>query len=90
MKVVVPLAKNILAPLGITAAGSAIDAGFQEKMHGSGTTTLTTSNKKMNDIMKIAQDLEDSNILFKGVTKTIKNETKKKRRIFKYVQEKEL
>ena len=90
MKVVVPLAKNILAPLGITAAGSAIDAGIQEKMHGSGTTILTTSNKKMNDIMKTAQDLEDSNILFKGVTKTIKNETKKKRRIFKYLQEKEL
>ena len=30
----------------------------------------------MNDIMKIVEDLEDSNILLKGVTKTIKNETK--------------
>ena len=40
----------------------------------------------MNDIMKIVQALEDSNILLKGVTKTIKNETKKtKMRIFKYV-----
>ena len=29
----------------------------------------------MNDIMKIVQALEDSNILPKGVTKTIKNET---------------
>ena len=29
----------------------------------------------MNDIVKIVQDLEDSNILLKGVTKTIKNET---------------
>ena len=29
----------------------------------------------MNDIMKITQALEDSNILLKGVTKTIKNET---------------
>ena len=28
MKVAVPLAKNILAPLGITAAASAIDAGI--------------------------------------------------------------
>ena len=28
MKVVVPLAKNILAPLGITASTSAIDAGI--------------------------------------------------------------
>ena len=30
----------------------------------------------MNDIMEIVQALEDSNILLKGVTKTIKNETK--------------
>ena len=30
----------------------------------------------MNDIMKIVQALEDSNILLKGITKTIKNETK--------------
>ena len=29
----------------------------------------------MNDIMKIIQALEDSNILLKGVTKTIKNES---------------
>ena len=32
----------------------------------------------MNDIMKIAQALEDSNILLK-VTKTIKNETKEEK-----------
>ena len=31
MKVAVPLAKNVLAPLGITAAASAIDAGIQKK-----------------------------------------------------------
>ena len=30
MKVAIPLAKNILAPLGITAAPSAIDAGIQK------------------------------------------------------------
>ena len=29
----------------------------------------------MNDIMKIVLVLQDSNILLKGVTKTIKNET---------------
>ena len=40
MKVAVPLAKNILASLGITAAASAIDALIQKKIHGSGTTTL--------------------------------------------------
>ena len=30
----------------------------------------------MNDIMKIVQPLESSNILLKGITKTIENETK--------------
>ena len=79
MKVAVPLAVNILAPLGITAAASAIDTGVQKKMHGSGTTTLIISNEEMNDIMKIVQALEDSNILLKGVTKTIKNETKEQK-----------
>ena len=39
MKVAIPLAKNMLASLGITAAASAIDAGLQKKVHGSGTTT---------------------------------------------------
>ena len=74
MKVAVPLAKNILAPLGIIAAASAIDAGIQKKIHGSGTTTLIISNEEMYDIIKIVQALEDSNILLKRVTKTIKNE----------------
>ena len=31
MKVAIPLAKNVLAPLGITAAASALDAGIQKK-----------------------------------------------------------
>ena len=76
MKVAVPLAKNILAPLRITAAVS----GVQKNVQGSGTTTLIISIKEMNDIMKIVQVLEDSNILLKGVTKTIKNKKKKKKK----------
>ena len=36
----------------------------------------------MNDIMKIVQALEDSNILLKGVTKTIENETKEQKEGF--------
>ena len=31
MKVAIPLPKNVLAPLGITAAASATDAGIQKK-----------------------------------------------------------
>ena len=38
---------------------------------GSGNTTFIISNEEMNDIIKIVQALEESNILLKGVTKTI-------------------
>ena len=76
MKVAVLLTKNILAPLGITAAASATGAGIQKKKkreHGLGTITLINSNEEMNDLMKIVQALEDSNILLKRVTKTIES-----------------
>ena len=53
MKVAVPFAKNILAPLGITAAASAIDAGIQKKIHGSGTITLIILNDDLICILKI-------------------------------------
>ena len=36
----------------------------------------------MNDIMKIIQALENSNILLKRVAKTIKNETKEQKGVF--------
>ena len=77
MKVAIPLAKN--APLGITADASKTNAGIQKNICGSGTTTLIISNEEMYDIMKIVQALEDSDILLKGVTKTIKNETKEQK-----------
>ena len=70
MDVAVPLAKYFLAPLEITAAASAIDAGIQKKMHSSEITTLIISNEKINEIMK--KVLEDSGILLKWVTGTIK------------------
>ena len=82
MKVAAPLTQKVLAPLGLTAAMSAIDAGIQKKIHGSGTTTSIIPNEEMNDIMKIAQALEDSNILLKGVTKTIESKTKEQTRGF--------
>ena len=47
-------------------------------MHGSGTTTLIISNEEMNDMIKIVQALDDSNI-FLRVTKTIKNETEEQK-----------
>ena len=44
--------------------------------------TLIISNEEMNDIIKIIQALQSSNILLNGVTKTIKNETKEQKRGF--------
>ena len=90
MKLAVPLANNILVPLQITAAASALDARIQKKIHdsgcppstmkvGSGTTTLIISNKDINEIIKMVQVLDDSNILLKGVTETITNENKEQR-----------
>ena len=82
MKVAIRLPKNVLAPLGITAAASAIDEEIQKNIYGSVrplSTALIFPNKEMNDIMKIVQALEDSNILLKGVTKAIKNETEEQK-----------
>ena len=75
MKVAMPLAKNVLAPLGLTAAMSTIDGGIQKKMTGEGI-KLIIEQEDMNDIIKIIKALENSSILLKGVSKTIENETK--------------
>ena len=78
MKVAIPLAKNVLAPLGLTASMSAIDSSIQKKMRGEGV-KLVIEQEYMNDIMKIIDALQNSGILLKGVTKTIENETKEQR-----------
>ena len=78
MKVAMPLAKNVLTPLGLIAAMSAIDGSIQKKIHGSGV-KLIIEQEDMKDIMKIIKALENSGILLKGVSKTIKNETKEQR-----------
>ena len=84
MKVALPLAKNVLAPLGLTAAMSAIDRSMQKKIHGSGAikgagVKLIIEQEDMNDIIKIIKALENSGILLKGVSKAIKNETKEQK-----------
>ena len=78
MKVAMPLAKNVLAPLGLTAAMSVIDGSIQKKIHGLGV-KLIIEQEDMNDIMKIIEALENSGILLKGVTKTIESENKEQR-----------
>ena len=56
MKVAMPLAKNVLAPLGLTAAMSAIDGSIQKKIHGSGV-KLIIEEEHMQDIIKIIKEL---------------------------------
>ena len=79
MKVAMPLAKTVLAPLGISAAMSEIDGSIKKKMFGSGTTTLVILNDEMDDILKIIKSLEESNVLLKGVSETIQHEAKEQR-----------
>ena len=78
IKVAMPLAKNVLAPVGLTAAMSATDGSIEKKMRGEGV-KLVIEQEGMNYIMKIIEALENSGILLKGVTKTIENETKERR-----------
>ena len=77
MQVALPLAKNVLAPLGLTVAMSAIDGSIQKNIHGSGVTKdagvkLIIEQEDMNDIIKITKALE-------VVSKAIKNETKEQK-----------
>ena len=80
--VIKPLAKSVLIPLGLTAAASATDAGIHKKILGSGhnnNTTSIISNDEVDDILKIVKFLEDSGVLFKGVSETIQYGAKEQR-----------
>ena len=66
MKVALPLAKNVLVPLGLTAAMSPIDGSIQKKIHGSGI-KLIIEEEDMKDIMKIIEALENSGTLLNKI-----------------------
>ena len=86
----IPLAKSVLLPSGLSAGMSAANAAIQKKkkkkkkIHRLGhlseissrTTELIISNKQMEDIMKIVKLFEESGLLTKDVNKTVKNEAK--------------
>ena len=48
-------------------------------MFGSGNMTLIISNEEMNDVMKSIESLEESGLLIKGVSETIKTEAKEQK-----------
>ena len=82
MKVAVPIANNILAPLGITAAAASIDTGIQKKKHGSGTTTLMISNKKWIAKWKLFELLKILIFYWKELLKKLKMEQNNKKEDF--------
>ena len=48
-------------------------------IYGSGTTALIISNEEVNNLMKIVKSLEESGLVVKGVSETIKNEGKEQK-----------
>ena len=80
--VIQPLAKSVLIPLGLAtaAAASAADAGIHKKiLRSARNTTLIISNDEIKDILERVRSLEDSGLLLKGVSETIKNEAKEQK-----------
>ena len=69
MKTGLPLMKNVLK----------LNTATDTKIFGSGITTLIISNQEMNGIIKIIKSLEESALLIKSVSETIKNEVKEQK-----------
>ena len=68
------LVKNFLLPLGINSSNvgnRCCDLGSRM--------TLITSNEEMNDIMEIVQSLQESDLVIKRVSETIKNKIKEQK-----------
>ena len=96
--VLLPLAKSVLIPVGLTASASATDAAIHKKLFESShvtkvsdrvrlldlaaRTTLIISNEEMNDIMKIIKSLEESGLSIKGLSETITNELQEQKGVF--------
>ena len=66
------LAKSVLITLELTAAATETDAVIHKKMFESDNTTLIIYNEEMNDIMKIVKSLEESGLLIKDISETMK------------------
>ena len=70
-----PLTKSFLVLLGLTTAASVTDASIQNKIYGS-KTTLVFSSEEIHDIIKIYKSLKDIGLLMKGIRKTVESELK--------------
>ena len=70
------LAKSALIPLGLKAEAPATDAAIQKNIFRPGYTTLIIYNDEMNDIVKIVTLHEESGLVIKVVSESIKSEVK--------------
>ena len=74
-----PLAKSILIPLALMAAVLVKDTAIQEKIHGSGMTTLIISNEEMNYIIILVKYLLKNQVYWQKVlAKQLKMKQKNK------------
>ena len=80
------LAKSVLIPLGLSAGMSAADAAIQKKVYESGRssnlasrTTALILNEEREDMVKIVKSFEESGLLIKGITETIKNKAREQK-----------
>ena len=65
-----------MIPLGLLAGVSQADAAIQKKLYGSESTALIISIEQIEDIMKIVKLLEESGLLIKRISETIKQRRK--------------
>lgn len=87
-KFLVPLVKNVIGPLVITAAASAIDGAIQNKMHGRGIlnnddndydTSISIKEKELKDILKIMKSIEENGVFIEGISDTVKQKVNKQK-----------
>ena len=76
------LAKNVVAPLAVQTAASAIDAGIQKGIHGSGMGInkkfkLCINSDELKDILQVIAALEHSGSLVEGITETVADKIQK-------------
>ena len=74
--VLTPLPKGVLVPLGLTAVASATDTTIQENIYQSDMTAMLISKNEMDHVKKIVKSLQESDLLLKGLSETIENESK--------------
>ena len=86
MKVSLPLAKNVVATLGIIASASTIDGAIKRKIRGRNVLragkwiNLVNLNEAIDDIISIIKSPKNSEVLTDTENQTLKHKIKEMRR----------